>query len=306
MHYRRRGIDGVAQVHNLLPGLHQLAQAVRIDFGRSPVRVQDFQELFFLERAHHTQRIVFVRQLPDLVSDRAFRDVLDVLIFSSGVVALLGALLQRPVETSGKAGSPDQTRGILDERIVVQDPQHLGFDIGDAIEGIEQQSARALIQRQRHGIYGEIAAAQIFLNAGGSDDGRLADLLVVFRAGHADFGADVARQYQKQCPHIVVVAGELRSGTFEILLQFERVALDGKVEVRNGEAADDVADCAAGKVEGHARRAGYALHQIDAFHLIRRQPDFHGVNVISHSSSSDPSSGQGGVFLLILYYWVGG
>ena len=100
----------------------------------------------------------------------------------------------------------------------MQDPKNFCLDIGDAIKGVEQQAARALIQRQCHGIYGEVAASQIFLNAGGSNSGGLADLLVGFGAGHADFGADVARQHQKQCADIVVVAGELRSGTFEVLL----------------------------------------------------------------------------------------
>jgi len=104
MHDRRRGIDGIAQIDDLLPGLHQLGEAVGIDFGNGPVRMQNFQELFFLERAHYGQRIVFVRQLRDFVPDGALRDVLDVFIFPGRVEALLGAFLQRPVEAGGKAG----------------------------------------------------------------------------------------------------------------------------------------------------------------------------------------------------------
>ena len=83
------------------------------------------------------------------------------------------------------------------------------------------------------------------------------------------------------------MAGQLGAGAFEIFLQLEGISLDGEIEIADSEAADDVADCATGKIEGDSRCAGYFLHEVDAFHLIRRQPDFHGVDVISHSSSND-------------------
>ena len=69
-------------------------------------------------------------------------------------------------------------------------------------------------------------------------------------------------------------------------LQLERIALNGEVEVADGEAADDVADGAAREVKIHARGAGYVLHQADALELVRGQPDFHRVNVVSHSFRS--------------------
>ena len=81
-------------------------------------------------------------------------------------------------------------------------------------------------------------------------------------------------------------AAMLGAGFFQIFLQLEGIALDGEIEIADGKAADDVADGAAGEVKIHARGAGYVLHQVDALHLIRRQPKFHRVNVISHSLSS--------------------
>ena len=107
--------------------------------------MQNFEEVFFLERADHIQRIIFVCELSDFVSDGAFRDVFDVIIFLGGVEALLGVLFQRPVEAGGEAGGANHARRIFDEGVIVQNAQNFGFDIGHAVEGIKQESARAFV-----------------------------------------------------------------------------------------------------------------------------------------------------------------
>ena len=162
----------------------------------------------------------------------------------------------------------------------------LGFDVGDAVERIEEKSAGSFIERERHGVDGEVAAAQIFVNGCRHDDGRLAGFLKALGARHADFSAGIAGKGEEDRADVFFDGGDFRAGLFEIFLQLERIALNGEIQVADGEAADDVADGAAGKVKIHARGAGYVLHEADAFELVRRQPDFHRVNVISHSFSS--------------------
>ena len=42
----------------------------------------------------------------------------------------------------------------------------LSFEIGDAVERIEQQTAGSFVQRERHGVDGEVATAQVLVNRG--------------------------------------------------------------------------------------------------------------------------------------------
>ena len=84
-------------------------------------------------------------ELSDLVSDGAFRDVFDVIIFLGGVEALLGFLFERPVEAGGKAGGTNHSRRIFDKGVIAEHAQKFRFDIGHAVEGIKQESARAFV-----------------------------------------------------------------------------------------------------------------------------------------------------------------
>src|ERR1035437_8374749 len=168
----------------------------------------------------------------------------------------------------------------------MQNADDLGLDIGHAVEGIEEEAAGSVVQRERHGVDGEVAAAQVIVDSGGRDYGRLARLFKALGARHADFGAGVARQRNENRPHVRFDRGNFRAGFFQIFLQLESIALDGEVQIADGESADHVTDGAAREVKIHAGGAGYVLHQPDALELVRGQPDFHRVNVVSHSLSS--------------------
>ena len=247
------------------------------------MRIQYFEPAFFFQHAHHVQRVVFVGQLGNFIAHRFVGDVLDVIVFFGGIKAGLGAFLQRPVKARGEAGGPDQPGGIFDKSVVMQNAEKLGFDISSAVERVHQQAARTRIQRQGHGIDGEIPAAQVFDEGGGRNYRRLAGFLVVLEARHADFGPNVAGQAQIQRLYVVIGAGNLHPGLLQVLLQFEGIALDREIEVADGKTADDVADRASGQVNVHTGGARDVLYQGDAALLVRRQPDFHGVNVISHA-----------------------
>src|SRR5207244_4353290 len=159
------------------------------------------------------------------------------------------------------------------------------FNVGRAVEWVHQQPARSGVQRQRHRIHGEIPSPQVFNNRCWSQYRRLARLLIALNPCAADLGADSAWQGDINDLEVVVGSRNHRTRPLQFLLQFKGIALDGEIQVADGEAADDVSHCTAGEVNIHPGGAGDLLNQGDALLLVRRQPELHRVYVVSHSWS---------------------
>src|SRR2546430_14119882 len=87
----------------------------------------------------------------------------------------------------------------------------------------------------------------------------LARFLVLLRPGHTDFGTDAARQSEVYRLEVFIGRRNHRPGAFQLLLQFEWVALYRKIQVADGKTANDVAHRAAGEIDIHARGASNVL-----------------------------------------------
>ncbi len=170
----------------------------------------------------------------------------------------------------------------------MQDTQEFAFDIGHAVEGVGEQAARAGIERQRHGVHGEVAAAHVVINGARRDLHRLARLLVALGARAGDFRAHVAGQQQHDRTRGFVHSFGHGAGLLEVLLQLEGVALHGKVQIANDEPADDVADRAAREKDVHLVGPRYVGHQRQSALLVRREPRFHEIDKIGHRFSNTP------------------
>ena len=215
------------------------------------MRRNHFEPAFLFQGLQYVDRLFLVRKLLHLMTQRAIRDVLDVIVFFGRVIARLGALFQRPVKTRGQTRGPDQAGRIFIESVIMQHAKHFGFDIGHAVERIRKQSTGARIQRQSHGVHGKVAPAHVVINGARRNLSRLARLVIPFRARTGHFRAHVSRQQKQNGARVLVRAFDYGTGLFKILLQLKGVALDGEIQVANDESADDVAHSAAGEINVH-------------------------------------------------------
>jgi len=94
----------------------------------------------------------------------------------------------------------------------------LGFEVGDAVEGVLEQAFRALVQRKRHGVDGEVAAAKVFRDSGRGNDWRLSCFEVLLAARHAEFGAHVAREVEVERVGVVIGAMDDGAGLLKLFL----------------------------------------------------------------------------------------
>src|SRR2546426_7945238 len=75
-------------------------------------------------------------------------------------------------------------------------------------------------------------------------------------------------------------AANNHTSSLQVFLQLGRIALHREIEIADGESADYVPNRAPSEGHIHARIAGEILNQADAALLIRRQPNFHGADLV--------------------------
>ena len=109
-------------------------------------------------------------------------------------------------------------------------------------------AAGTRVQRQRHSVDREVAAAQILVNGRGSDGRWFARLVIDFRARHVQLGADIARHQELESPQVFVHALDRNPGFLQILLQLERISLNAQVDVADGKSSHQIADGATGEI----------------------------------------------------------
>jgi hypothetical protein len=138
-------------------------------------------------------------------------------------------------------------------------------------------STRAGIQRERHRVDSEVAAAQVFA------DGRLMDfrstsrLIVFLGARHHDLGAHVPGQQHAHGFQIFVHPLDDGACLLQVLDHAQRVSLDGKIQVADVVSRDHVADAAADEIHVHLVSARRVRDQGHALVLLGREPRFHHV-----------------------------
>src|SRR4051812_24915574 len=155
------------------------------------------------------------------------------------------------MKACGEPGGADQARRFFQKGVVVEDADYLALGIGDSVEGVCEQASRTRVQRERHGVDGEIAAAKVFVDGGRSDLWRLARLIVDLGAGHADLGPDISGKQGVNDLEVFIGALNDSTGTRKVLLELKRIALNREVEIANGKTANDVANGPAREVNVH-------------------------------------------------------
>src|ERR1700676_3241120 len=138
VHDRRSSINADVELCHRSAGLEQLGQLRDIGLGYRPFGTENLEPALVLQRPHHCDGILFVSNLLNFISNRAAAEKLNVLTLARRIVTGTGALLEFPSETRCEARCANQSRRVLQKRVAMQNANQPRFDIGSAVEGIEE------------------------------------------------------------------------------------------------------------------------------------------------------------------------
>ena len=127
-----------ADIRQLLAGLLQCCESGSIDLRRGPGWEQNLHPAFLFEGLHHSNGVVFVCDLLNLVADCLAGNVLEIVAFFRCVETGLRAFFQCPMEARHQAQRAQHARGFIEKGVILKNAQVLGFEVGHSVEWVHQ------------------------------------------------------------------------------------------------------------------------------------------------------------------------
>ena len=156
----------------------QGCQPSLVGLGGGPGGEQLLHPTFGLKRAQNLQPLFLVANLLQLLPAGLGREVFDDAFFFGVNVASAGLGVHLPAEAREVARGANQQGWLFKETVIGDQAKGPRLDVRSAVHGVHQQSERAFVERDRHGVDGEVAAAKLLLNGSGMID-RLAGLRIL-------------------------------------------------------------------------------------------------------------------------------
>ncbi len=191
-------------------------QFLFVCLGGSPCREEDVHPAFGFERAQDFQAVVLVADLFQLLATVVRGEELDDGLGFGVLVALLGSRIEFPTQPGDVAGGANEKRRLFEESVVRDEAQSARFDVGRAVQRVHQKAVRALVERNGHGVDGEVTAAKVFLDGSGVNYG-LAGLGILAAMGAYEVNSDGAGKAKVERMGSLIFAPDLGPRVFRWL-----------------------------------------------------------------------------------------
>src|SRR5262249_2829426 len=143
--------------------LLQLVQCRQIQLPCGQRRRKDLEEILLLQGLQYLRSGRLVRDVFQFLAHGVGRNVIFQFCGARILELQPRPLLDRKAQADAEPHQAQQTRRIVVKRVGVESAQLLTFQVSQSVGGVEQQSARRLVQGKRDGVDTEITPAQIFL-----------------------------------------------------------------------------------------------------------------------------------------------
>lgn len=152
----------------------------------------------------------------------------------------------------------------------MQNADEFVFEVFLSAERIVQFAEVIVVHADRHGVDGEVAAAEIVVEGGFGHCGERARMGVGFSAGGCKVKRLETRDWRIKNPsggEEFFVDGELAAVFFdEGAGEFDGVAFEGEIKVDDGATQHEVPNRTADEVEGKSQRGGFVGDAVNQVH----------------------------------------